>query len=139
MASNEIIIGSVRFQTERAGTARELAELLTDFEAAYLSLYLFENAWTRPRRGPGRRMMFEYAMEFGLPYIHGWPGPGATAESVMPEHQLVVKAVRIESPGFWEFLGSLNPLQQIHPNGAGAPIVLCHHVASARGSFGALG
>lgn len=32
---------------------------------------------------------------------------------MLPEHRLVIKSVRIESPGFWEVLASLNPLLQI--------------------------
>jgi len=32
---------------------------------------------------------------------------------VLPSESLVINRVNIQSPGFWEFLGSLNPLQQI--------------------------
>ena len=32
---------------------------------------------------------------------------------VLPSENLVINRVNIQSPGFWEFLGSLNPLQQI--------------------------
>ena len=32
---------------------------------------------------------------------------------VLPSELLVINKVNIQSPGFWEFLGSLNPLQQI--------------------------
>jgi hypothetical protein len=32
---------------------------------------------------------------------------------VLPSDRLVISKVNIQSPGFWEFLGSLNPLQQI--------------------------
>jgi hypothetical protein len=35
------------------------------------------------------------------------------AEAVPPYARLVLEHVRIESPGFWEFVASLNPLQQI--------------------------
>jgi len=30
-----------------------------------------------------------------------------------PDYRLEIKRIQIESPGFWEFLGALNPLQQI--------------------------
>jgi hypothetical protein len=32
---------------------------------------------------------------------------------ILPADRLIVTMVNIQSPGFWEFLGSLNPLQQI--------------------------
>ena len=32
---------------------------------------------------------------------------------ILPEDQLELGVVQFESPGFWEFLGSLNPLQQL--------------------------
>jgi len=32
---------------------------------------------------------------------------------VLPSDRLVISKVNIQSPGFWEFLGGLNPLQQI--------------------------
>lgn len=32
---------------------------------------------------------------------------------VLPSDSLIINKVNIQSPGFWEFLGSLNPLQQI--------------------------
>jgi len=35
------------------------------------------------------------------------------AELVEPDHVLMLKAVRMESPGFWEFFGKLNPLEII--------------------------
>lgn len=60
-------------------------------------------------------MMFELFMETGFPYpILGGSCTGAlTADTVLPEHRLVIKSIRIESPGFWEVFASLNPLQQI--------------------------
>ena len=32
---------------------------------------------------------------------------------ILPEDRLIITKVNIQSPGFWEFLGNLNPLQQI--------------------------
>jgi len=32
---------------------------------------------------------------------------------ILPNDRLVISKVNIQSPGFWEFLGGLNPLQQI--------------------------
>jgi hypothetical protein len=35
------------------------------------------------------------------------------AESMLPEYRLELRRVSIHSPGFWEFLGGLNPLKQL--------------------------
>ena len=35
------------------------------------------------------------------------------ADLVRPDQVLTLKAVRLESPGFWEFVGKLNPLETI--------------------------
>ena len=31
----------------------------------------------------------------------------------LPDYRLEIRRIQINSPGFWEFLGALNPLQQI--------------------------
>ena len=99
--------GTLRILTERAGTVAEVSQFLVDLEAAYLALYDLDRVCSHdwPRR----------AMVIGFPYpVFGGPGIGTlTPDTVLPEHRLVIKSVRIESPGFWEFVASLNPLQQI--------------------------
>lgn len=35
------------------------------------------------------------------------------ADHVLPEYRLELRRVSIQSPGFWEFVGALNPLQQL--------------------------
>lgn len=59
--------------------------------------------------------MFDLFMDAGFAYpILGLANTATLSpEAVVPEHRLVVKRVRIESPGLWEFAASLNPLQQI--------------------------
>jgi hypothetical protein len=37
----------------------------------------------------------------------------SSAALVRPEQTLILKSVRLESPGFWEFFGKLNPLEVI--------------------------
>lgn len=115
MVSHETRLGHISVAAERAGSPAELSQMLLDFDAAYCAVYRFQAHFSplhRRRRGP---MMFELAMEFGYPWGPlGWGGScGDLASGISPEHQLVVSKVRIESPGLWEFLGSLNPLQQV--------------------------
>jgi hypothetical protein len=111
--------GTIRVLTNRAGTASELSQFLQDFEAAYLALYGFDAAFSDAQRRRWDRTFRYFGLEWpGL--VIGFYPPLAwrsladiTPDSVLPEYRLVVKSVRIESPGLWEFLGSLNPLQQI--------------------------
>jgi hypothetical protein len=56
----------------------------------------------------------EFYFELGFPFPHIPSHPLIPAsDSVIPGQRLVVTRIQIESPGFWEVLGSLNPLQQI--------------------------
>jgi hypothetical protein len=111
--------GTIRVLTNRAGTASELSQFLQDFEAAYLALYGFDAAFSDAQR---RRWLevFEYFPQELAVAVSGLYPPLAwrrladiTPDTVLPKYRLVVTSVRIESPGLWEFLGSLNPLQQI--------------------------
>jgi hypothetical protein len=47
------------------------------------------------------------------PYLSWPPTPQAIASLVPASEQLVLAAVELSSPGAWEFLGSLNPLEVI--------------------------
>jgi hypothetical protein len=83
--------------------ARDARRFLSAVERAYNGLYVID-ALTAS----------------GEPGIRGWPfpvvGPGIddAIESAVPSvDALVLASVQLESPGFWEFLGALNPLQQI--------------------------
>lgn len=104
-----IIIG------ERGGSVSEIAEYLRDLENAYNRIFLFQNfaldSFFDPRSRRSR-LHFPFWQEFGLSLmsLHRAQLP---IDLILPEDQLILQRVRIESPGLWEFLGSLNPLQQI--------------------------
>jgi hypothetical protein len=102
---------TLRITALRGGTIAEITAFLSDLEAAYTRLYHFDSGWIRPslRR---RHLLFELEMGLPFPFIES-PREEFTAESILPVHRLVVSKVSINSPGFWEFLASLNPLQQI--------------------------
>jgi hypothetical protein len=54
----------------------------------------------------------EVARRRGLGHIRDWPpSPDEVASFVPPSEQLVLSAVQLSSPGSWDFLGSLNPLE----------------------------
>jgi hypothetical protein len=104
-------VGTIRLLTRRAGTVAEIRKFLRDLEGAYAALYSFDarlgaiDDRDRPGLYPSRRW---YAAETRW----SW-GRGSREQEVLPEHRLTITRIQIESPGFWEILGALNPLQQI--------------------------
>src|SRR5690349_11005139 len=58
-----------------------------------------EPPWLRP-----------YLSRPGVPYVN-WVRPGLADSFVFAEELLVVSRVELASPGFLEFVGSLNPLE----------------------------
>ncbi|ACL23611.1 hypothetical protein [Chloroflexus aggregans] len=118
--ANEVQIGTLRIFTKRAGTVSEIVGLLQDIETAYNRTFLFfsfvDFFGDRERFFRWRHFWREWR-EFGFPppfwmSYAGFPQIGVL-EAILPEYKLEVKRIQIESPGFWEFVGALNPLQQI--------------------------
>lgn len=109
----DAIAGTLRITALRGGTIAEVTAFLTDLEAAYTRLYHFDTAWIRPWSSRRRHMLFEF-LEMGIPFpFQDVRDDVLSPDSVLPVHRLIVNKVSIASPGFWEFLASLNPLQQI--------------------------
>ncbi|MGF1470387.1 MAG: hypothetical protein ACFB50_01440 [Rubrobacteraceae bacterium] len=101
--------GRLRIYTNRAGDVQEVARLLTSIEAAYSNLY----ALNFVTRYDGRRR-YRYFPEYPYYEFFNQVGPLLDVEGfLLPEHRLRLSSVVIQSPGFWEFLGSLNPLSQL--------------------------
>ena len=98
---------------ERGGTIAEVTSFLADLEQAYLALYRLDGLSLELRR-LRRRWPLELFLGMGYPASpHSFGGGALDANQVPPRDRLFLHRVRIESPGFWEFLGALNPLQQI--------------------------
>jgi hypothetical protein len=84
-------------------------------ESAYNSLYLFDMSvarWSSARRHSHRFMPDEFFF-MGLAANGGFQFPDWSSDEITPDYRLELKEVSIQSPGFWEFVGGLNPLQQI--------------------------
>ena len=96
----------------RGGTIAEITSFLNDLETAYTRLYHFDIRWLRPSLLRRRHLIFELEMGLPFPFLES-PREELSPDSILPVHRLVVSKVSINSPGFWEFLASLNPLQQI--------------------------
>jgi len=96
----------LKLHATRLGDVSQIVELLEAVENAYDNLYAFdlivEEAKTRyePMRlfyaGSRRRTVRRIAKPHQV---------------VLPEDRLVLHSVEIHSPGFWEFLGTINPLE----------------------------
>lgn len=107
--------GSIYIRGERGATANELVAYLGDMENAYKRIYLFYNFAIDPFLDPrSRRYRHHYPFwqEYGLSLLN-LTTTRISDELIRPEDQLEVPRIQINSPGIWEFLGSLNPLQQI--------------------------
>lgn len=105
--------GQLTIHTHRGGLVSEARQFLADLEAAYTALLMLEGALWGPKR-LSRYLPPEVYWELGA-YAgsSGIEDRTLHPSAVLPEFRLNVSRIRIESPGFWEFLGSLNPLQQI--------------------------
>lgn len=112
--SSRSVAGFLRVAGEGGLSTRQMRELLTAIEEAYavvdrtdliarrelVTLRAIQQ-WTR-RWGPP---------EFFSPFVaHRFTGVVAT-EGGVPSRPLIVSRVVLTSPGFWEFVGSLNPLE----------------------------
>jgi len=97
---------SVRLKLDapRSGTVAETAEYLTSLESCYRHLAVF-HAWADEVEEGEWRHWFPFPVPW-YPAIL----PDVIGESEVP---LRVSAVQLQSPGFWEFLGSLNPLETL--------------------------
>jgi hypothetical protein len=101
----------------RGGTATEIAEFLHDIDAAYRATYGyllkepldlgefldFYRFYPLPRRIMAPIAYSRIARPTVIP----------SEIELLPECQLVVSRISINSPGFLEFVGSLNPLSHI--------------------------
>ena len=101
----------LRIKGLRGGTPDELIEYLTDLKNAYNSLYVFNTFLDNSNPFSKKRRHF-FFYEFGYPYL-GNRKLDNGEELILPENRLVIDKIVIQSPGFWEIIGSLNPLQQI--------------------------
>lgn len=106
--------GLLIIAAERGGTTEELTSFLSDLQNAYIALYLLDK-WSLDLHRLRRRVPLEFLLDAGYPFAQfglPWTLP-LDPQHIIPHDRLVVARIRIESPGFWEFVGSLNPLQQI--------------------------
>jgi hypothetical protein len=97
--------------SQRAGKVFEVAEFLNDLEKAHNSIYLLCTPIF------SKQTFEDYAKISRVDWItKKWRYTlySPRTRDLIPEaSQLAVKRISINSPGFWEFTGALNPLEQI--------------------------
>jgi hypothetical protein len=97
---------------------------LRDLHHAYDSIIVFEATIDGLRRmyrefpfriSPfGQGLGWPLASRRAIRFIHDWPPSPAEISSLVPSSEhLVLSAVNLGSPGFWEFLGSLNAFETL--------------------------
>jgi hypothetical protein len=128
--------GILKLKAERLGSVTEVKEFLTDLENAYNGIYYFAYLTDLLQRryesnlkwADEERILEKYYKD---PYftdmfirsrlkcnepllsIVELQSQLSTIDIIPPTERLIISRVNIQSPGFWEFLGGLNPLQQI--------------------------
>lgn len=92
-------VETVKFYGERLGTVQEVTEMLQDLDAAYNSIARFSLIVDSVVNNNKDQLLDLFLMQDSVDSL-GFPG-------------LEISAIRFGSPGFWEVLGLLNPLETI--------------------------
>jgi len=103
--------GILQVYVSRGGLVDEALSFLTDIQDAYENLYALNLKIDEAKQ--------KYSERSEYPWSHRKRKPPALnptrkfSDLVLPDEKLIVHKVNIESPGVWEFIGTLNPLQQL--------------------------
>lgn len=103
--------GILQVHVSRGGSVDEAVNFLTDIQDAYENLYALNLKIDEAKRTYSERNEYSWSVRKRKP-----PALNPTRnfrDLVLPAEKLIIDKVNIESPGAWEFLGALNPLQQI--------------------------
>ncbi len=104
--------GVVKLNIQRGAGIAEFASFLVDLENAYLALRLLPTIDSARHFTRRWHFLVDYqgVDPSTLRYRH-WPE--ISGREIYPKDQLEITRINIQSPGWIELLGSLNPLQQI--------------------------
>jgi hypothetical protein len=106
----------IRVQALRGGTVHEISQFLSDLNEAYSSLERFDSAVAELRgqtRALRRFAPPDFYFSLVNPFMAALSPMSSSSMALPPSRQLELSRVNINSPGLWEFIGQLNPLQQI--------------------------
>ena len=105
---------SLRIYGDRLGTVKELTQFLNDLQNAYNGVYVFHSLVDSYSRYLYDKRFIARLIDFRLPPASYWQDyHNRSVDSIEPRDQLIISKINIQSPGWWEVIGSLNPLQQI--------------------------
>lgn len=97
--------GLLRVEGPRLGYVHEIVDLLNDFEHAYNNFYVFSSLVSAVEKTDSVYIYRRSSPKFSL------IAKSKVASFVLPEDRLRLYRIEFNSPGFWEFAGSLNPLE----------------------------
>lgn len=102
----------LRVEAERLGTVSEVRAYLQAIEQTYNGLYAFDLivAEAKGRASTNEPMSWRYSGRRGRVSIRSIRRAEAV---VLPEDRLRLRAIAVQSPGFWEFVGALNALETL--------------------------
>jgi hypothetical protein len=103
----------LRVNTEKLGDIREIIRYLQVFEQAYNHLYAFEFIIQDAKRRHQELNKSDNSRRSTTKPVKTIASVRKPEEIVLPDDRIIIRSIVIESPGFWEFLGALNPLEVI--------------------------
>ena len=108
--------GTLRIESDGGWSVGDVIGLLNGVDAAYRGILMFETVLDlQADEYRRRRESFPFADGFYGPssLVLAVTGLSATALQlwIRPQDELIVARIELSSPGFWEFLGSLSPLE----------------------------
>ncbi len=100
--------GAIKFDLERGATVAEFRSFLADLEGAYIALYSLPTRRRYGRLGPLVDILGYELLPFSLASDRVM-----RPDEVHPDDQLELSRISIQSPGWGEFIGALNPLREL--------------------------
>jgi len=100
----------LRVNTEKLGDIRDIIQYLQVLEKAYNHLYVFDFIISDAKLR--HKKLNESSWGTSKP-VRTIPSIRKPEEVVLPDDRIQLTSIVIESPGFWEFLGNINPLEVI--------------------------
>ncbi len=114
--------GALRIHSQGGIQVTEARDLLAQIDDAYNAIYAYDTFLDSADASRRRRLPIEFIelglfarpWGFGIEQIRDWPPKPEALQTLVPSRdRLILKSTKLESPGFWEVLGSLNPLEVI--------------------------
>jgi hypothetical protein len=102
----------VELATTYLGDLKHAYDSVLVFEATIDRMYRATRYFSFPWDPSGLDFGWPLASRRGMRRTREWPPTSEEVASLVPvTEQLILTAVTLTSPGFWEFLGTLNPLE----------------------------